>query len=92
MDFEWDEGNAARNLAKHGVPFPYAARVFLDPQRLDREDSRRDYREERRLTLGVIEGRVFAVAYVEREDAIRLISARKANDREQKKYREALPA
>jgi len=92
MEFEWDEGKAARNLAKHGVPFPYAARVFLDPHRSDGEDSRRDYSEERRLTLGVIEGRVFAVAYVWREKVVRLISARKANEREQKKYRKALPA
>ena len=30
MTFEWDERKAGRNLAKHGVPFEYAARVFLD--------------------------------------------------------------
>ncbi len=92
MEFEWDEGKAARNLAKHGVPFPYGARVFLDPHRWDGEDSRRDYNEERRLTLGEIDGRVFAVAYVRREKVVRLISARKANEREQRKYYEALPS
>ena len=63
MLFEWDDRKAARNLAKHGVPFEYAARVFLDSHRLDSEDSRRDYSEERRLTLGKIEERLFAVAY-----------------------------
>jgi uncharacterized protein len=62
MVFEWDERKAAQNLAKHGVPFEYASRVFLDPHRLDDVDVRRDYTEERRLTLGKIEGRLFVVA------------------------------
>ena len=57
---------AAQNFAKHGVPFEYAARIFLDPQRLDSEDTRRDYSEKRWLTLGRIEGRLFAVAYTPR--------------------------
>jgi uncharacterized protein len=65
-------------------------RVFLDHHRLDSEDHRRDYGESRRLTLGNIEGRLYAVSYTLRGEAIRLISARKANDREQRKYHEAL--
>ena len=87
MDYEWDERKAAQNIAKHGVPFAYAARVFLDPARLDREDDRRDYKEKRRLTIGRIEGRLFVVAYTMRGKTIRLISARKANEREQRGYR-----
>jgi len=88
--FEWDDGKAAQNIAKHGVPFEYAARVFLDPHRLDSEDTRRDYGEERWLTLGKIEARLFAVAYTPRGKVMRLISARKANEREQRKYDETL--
>ncbi len=42
MVFEWDDRKAARNVAKHGVLFEYATRVFLDPFRLDSEDTRRD--------------------------------------------------
>ena len=91
MLFEWDDRKAGQNIAKHGVPFEYAVRVFLDPHRLDSEDTRRDYSEERWLTLGKIEGRLFAVAYTPRGTAIRLISARKANEREQRKYHETLP-
>jgi uncharacterized DUF497 family protein len=91
MNFEWDDRKAAQNVAKHGVPFDYAVRVFLDPHRLDSEDTRRDYSEERWLTLGNIEGRLFAVAYTPRGKVIRLISARKANEREQRKYNETLP-
>jgi uncharacterized DUF497 family protein len=87
MQFEWDVLKAAQNIAKHGVPFQYAVRVFLDPLRLD---DRRDYGEERRLTLGKIEGRLYVVAYTPRGNAIRLISARKANEREQREYDETL--
>jgi hypothetical protein len=92
MRFEWDERKAAQNAAKHGVPFEYATRVFLDPRRLDSEDTRRDYDEERWLALGKIEGRLFAVAYTPRGTVIRLISARKTNEREQRKYDETLSA
>jgi uncharacterized protein len=90
MLFEWDTKKAAQNVAKHGVPFEYAARVFLDTHRLESEDTRRDYREQRRMTLGKIEGRLFVVAYTPRGEVIRLISARKANEREQRQYDETL--
>jgi uncharacterized DUF497 family protein len=89
MLFEWDDRKAAQNVAKHGVPFEYAARVFLDPHRLDSQDNRH-HSEERWLTLGKIEGRLFAVAYTPRGTVLRLISARKANERELRKYNETL--
>jgi uncharacterized DUF497 family protein len=91
MRFEWDEQKAAQNLAKHKVTFEFAQRVFLDPYRLDAEDTRYDYGEERRLTLGRIEWRLYAVAYTMRREIVRLISARKANRREQRRYYEAIP-
>ena len=90
MLFEWDERKAALNASKHGVPFPYAVRVFLDPHRLDAEDTRRQHGEPRHFTLGKIEGRLYAVAYTMREPAIRIISARKANDRERRQYNETV--
>ena len=86
LEFEWDSAKATSNLQKHGVPFDYAARVFLDHQRQDGVDGRHHYGEERRITVGVIEGRVYVVAYTRRRAAIRLISAKKANDRETQKY------
>jgi hypothetical protein len=92
LDFEWDERKARQNVVKHGVPFEYAARVFLDPARRDAADTRRDYGELRRIALGEIEGRLFVVAYTFRGKVIRLISARKANERERRKYHETLPA
>jgi hypothetical protein len=68
------------------VEFNYASRVYLDPDRIDSEDSRRDYAEERRVVLGKIGERVFSVAYTLRKGAFRLISARRANPREQRQY------
>ena len=90
MRFEWDTKKATQNLAKHGVPFEYAARVFSDTHRLDSEDTRRDYREERRIAMREIQGPLFVVAYTPRGEMIRLISARKANEREQRQYHEKL--
>jgi uncharacterized DUF497 family protein len=90
LTFEWDEAKAKSNLKDHKVPFPYATRIFLDPLRRDEEDTREDYGEERRITVGYIEQRLFVVVYTERNGAIRLISARKANGSEQHQHYEAL--
>jgi uncharacterized DUF497 family protein len=90
VEFEWDTRKAEQNVAKHGVPFNYVARMFLDPNRLDTGDKRRAYEEDRRLTLGKIDDRLFAVVYTPRGKLIRLISARKANEREQRQYDKAL--
>jgi uncharacterized protein len=86
MEFEWDDGKEESNRAKHGVLFEYGARVFLDPARIDFEDVRRDYSEERRIVLGEIDRELFVVIYTPRQEVKRLISARKANDRERRKY------
>jgi uncharacterized protein len=86
LEFQWDPAKAVSNLQKHGVPFEYVTRVFLDQRRQDGVDRRHTYGEERRITVGSIEGRVYVVAYTRRRAAIRLISARKANARETQTY------
>jgi len=86
IEFNWNPDKATANERKHGVTFEYATEIFEDPNRQDREDDRRIYGEERRITVGTINARVYVVTYTERNGAIRLISARKANDREQKKH------
>ena len=92
VQFEWDTRKAKQNIDKHGVPFEYGVRVFLDPRCLDIKDSRQDYGEERRLALGEIEGRLYLLAYTPRNATIRVISARKANGREQRHYDQNLSA
>ncbi len=86
MQFEWDRDKAARNSEKHGVTFVLAAQVFLDDFRLTAIDDRFDYGEERWVTIGHVEKRLHVVVYTQTEDAIRIISARKANKREQQCY------
>jgi uncharacterized DUF497 family protein len=89
--FEWDDAKAESNLTKHGVPFAYATRVFLDAAMIDIDASREGDGEARRKAVGMIEGRVFTVVYSERAGSIRIISARRCNAKEARVY-EALHA
>ena len=86
MNFEWDEAKSDACFAERGFDFGYAIRVFLDPNRLIEVDDRFDYGEQRYRVLGQIEWRVFVVVYTPRGTAFRLISARKANRREVRRY------
>jgi len=83
MRFEWDDDKAEANYAKHGIPFELAVRAFDDPFRLEIEDDRFDYGEERIITLSLIDSRVYVVIYTPRNDCCR---ARKANARESRRY------
>jgi uncharacterized DUF497 family protein len=76
MDFEWDAGKAAVNLRKHGISFEDAARVFLDPNRIETYDGRDAYGEDRWRTVGMVEPALVAVVYTVRgkdSEVIRLI-------------------
>ena len=88
MKFEWDTGKNAANKAKHGISFELAVRVFADPNRLDRYDSDHAEDEDRWFTIGIVPPAILAVIYAERQggDVYRIISARKANEHEQKEY------
>jgi len=87
MDFEWSSDKAASNLTKHGVSFEDAARVFFDPGRLEMYDGRESYGEDRWATTGRVRAAVLYVVYTVRdEDVIRIISARKANAKEEARY------
>ena len=85
MEFEWDRQKAAANLAKHKVSFEDAAAVFGDPLGRIVADSRYSAEEERFVLLGLSQGMgLLAVMYVERGEAIRIVSARRATPRERK--------
>ena len=86
MNFEFDASKQASNLRKHGIDLTDAAYVFLDPHRFDLPDLRKDYGENRRICVGQVLTRIWVVIYTQRADAIRLISARKANEREKNRY------
>jgi len=87
MEIEFDPVKSAKNERERNLPFAAAIRLFDNP-RLEWEDRRKNYGEVRFNTLGKIEGRVFFVTYTWREEAIRIISFRKANARETRRYRQ----
>lgn len=85
--FEWDAGKARANPEKHGVSFADAATVFGDPLSLTIEDVHHSEGESRFLTLGRSRAaRMLVVVHTDRDNRIRLISARKATPREVRDY------
>lgn len=87
MEFEWDPDKATTNFKKHSVTFHEAATVLGDPLSVTFHDPDHSIDEERFITIGVsIEGRVVSVSHTDRENRIRIISARKATRHERKIY------
>ena len=87
--FDWDPRKAAANVAKHGVTFEVARRVFGDPFAVIDSDEREDYGEERLTIIGMVGNRLLFVVFTEEADGtIRLISARKPTSQEKRRYHE----
>jgi uncharacterized protein len=84
---EFDPDKDAINQQKHGVSLAFGATVLADPNRLDILDVRFDYAEERIVSYGMVEGRIWVCVFAVRGETHRLISVRKANDREMRRYR-----
>lgn len=85
MNFDWDEAKRKTNLSKHGLDFADANLVFSGAT-LTFADDRFDYEEDRFITLGMVRGEVVVVAHTERDEAVRIVSMRKATKNEQKLY------
>jgi len=89
VQFEWDPDKARSNFEKHGVLFSEAATVLGDALAWTFPDPEHSIDEERFLTIGVSEqGNLIVVSHTDREEAVRIISARKATRRERKYYEE----
>jgi uncharacterized DUF497 family protein len=88
VEFEWDKSKAQQNLRKHGVTFEEAATVFNDSRIIIRLDDEHSIDEERWQAVGLSEkGRMLIVIHIERrENVTRLISARRALQREAVDY------
>jgi uncharacterized protein len=82
--FEWDAAKNESNLAKHGVDFPFAVAIFSGPIKTTPVPKRAHFKELRYITFGKINNVVYVVVWSPREkgSVIRMISARKANERE----------
>lgn len=89
MKFEWDPKKAALNLHKHGVSFQDAAAVFGDPLAGTISDPKHSTGEARFVTIGMTPAqRLIVVVHTDRDDRIRIISARPATRAEKKKHEE----
>ncbi len=87
--FEWDLGKGQRNLAIHGVSFDEASTAFQDPLSVTIQDTLHSRDEERWVLLGNYHRhRLLVVVHTERGDRIRIISARRATNKERQQYEE----
>jgi uncharacterized protein len=87
LKFEWHDAKAEANLQAHGISFDLAKTVFNDVFALERVDDREDYGEERFVIIGMAKDHIMLyVAYTERDQRIRIISARRATQYEQDDY------
>jgi len=85
--FEWDDEKAAVNVEKHGVTFEEASTAFGDLLSLTVDDPLHSENEDRYVLLGMSQaGRLLVVVHVDRDERIRLISARRANKHERRTY------
>lgn len=89
MEFEWDDAKAASNLAKHGVSFPEAASAFGDPLAALFDDPDHSDEETREILVGYSDrNRLLIVSFTERDERLRIISARVANGSERRRHEE----
>jgi uncharacterized protein len=89
MEFEWNPDKAKINLEKHNVSFPEASTIFEDVLSVTFPDPDHSIGEERYVIIGMSElGRLLIVSHTDRENRVRIISARSANRQEKRFYEE----
>lgn len=87
MAFEWDPNKATQNVFKHQVTFEEAATAFDDALYITLLDEEHTVVGDRYLSIGMSSsGRLLLVAHTDRDERIRIISARKATKNEQRFY------
>ncbi|HEV2097741.1 MAG TPA: BrnT family toxin [Stellaceae bacterium] len=84
-EFEWDPAKERRNSEERGIDFSTASQIW-EGIVVERVDDRRDYGEVRIIATGEVAGRLMVVVYTRREKARRIISARKADLREKRRF------
>lgn len=86
VSFEWDNEKEHLNFKKHGIHFKTAAKVFLDPDMLIREDEEHP-QEQRYNILGRVGKIIFVVCAFRDKNVIRIISARLDTKPEKERYK-----
>ncbi len=90
MQFEWDEAKNLENIRKHEIDFADVSSMF-DGEMLIELDDRFDYGEDRWFGIGFLGFGIAIIVWAERrKDVIRIISARRANRHEQKRFEQYL--
>jgi uncharacterized DUF497 family protein len=87
--FEWDPNKAKWNIENHVISFDEASTAFRDTMSLTIHDPLHSDEEDRFILIGnSYKNRLLVVVHTERENRIRIISARKATKKERKQYEE----
>ena len=86
---EFDEAKQQKTLQERGLDFAQAAQVFAG-RHFTAQDMRKAYAEPRHITVGKLDGRMVVMVWTPRGAARRIISMRKANEREQARYAHTL--
>jgi uncharacterized DUF497 family protein len=87
--YEWDPAKAESNVRKHGVSFTEATTVFADSLSMTYYDPDHSEEEDRFITIGLSRlGDLLVIGHTDREDRIRIITARRATRRERMFYEE----
>ena len=89
MNIEFDPAKRAATLEARGLDMGRAGEVFEGPS-LTITDDRQDYGEQRNITVGILDERMVVLVWTPRSRARRIISLRKANEREQQSYGDRL--
>ncbi|AFY62779.1 BrnT family toxin [Synechococcus sp. PCC 6312] len=84
VKFEWDEAKAQSNLFKHGLSFEDATAVFFQEDAIDVSDNR--YGEQRWQRFLYQSGELICIVWTWRGEVVRIISVRRANQRERNKF------
>jgi uncharacterized protein len=84
MKFEWDEKKSAINLSKHGIDFNAATKLWDDEDRIQIQTVFPI--ENRGILIGKIGEKLWAAIYTHRNNAIRIISVRRARKKESRLY------
>lgn len=85
MKIVFDQTKDNTNLAKHGVPLSFAFMIEWDTL-LVKQDDRKDYGEKRMIGYALVGDQLYCVVFTDRSHEGRIISLRKANQREVRYY------
>jgi uncharacterized DUF497 family protein len=89
LKYSWDEAKRNRVMAERGIDFPILAFALFDGRLVLTLPTYGDS-EERFITIGPVEGKLFAIVWTKRDGGVRIITARRARNGEEEQYRDLL--